>query len=174
MGLTLAKYKACICEGAAESAIMDILLDNHLLIFEREEMLDEQIIRCRDAKTFEIRYLRKGFNDKISVIRILDSRREHFKLSKAYQFKVDVINVITAPEIEMLIIFSENQYKELKKSGKKPSDFCKQDLKMNDVKSYQFVQNYFSDPDRLVEAIVLYNRVSKIQKGEYTLLDLLK
>lgn len=36
--MELAKIKACICEGAAEAAIMDILLDNHLLIFEREEM----------------------------------------------------------------------------------------------------------------------------------------
>ena len=29
--MELAKYKACICEGAAENAIMDVLLDNHLL-----------------------------------------------------------------------------------------------------------------------------------------------
>lgn len=31
--MELAKYKACICEGSAENAIMDILLDNDLLIF---------------------------------------------------------------------------------------------------------------------------------------------
>ena len=69
----------------------------------------------------ETRYLRKGFREMISVVRILDSRRENFKLSKAYESKVDVINVITAPEIEMLIIFNENKYSEFKKSGKKPS-----------------------------------------------------
>lgn len=51
MNLELGKYKACICEGAAEQAIMDILLDEHLLIFERNDMLDEQVIRCRDADT---------------------------------------------------------------------------------------------------------------------------
>ena len=78
--MELAKIKACICEGAAEAAIMDILLDNHLLIFEREEMLDEAVIRCRDGKTFENRYLRKGFKEMVSVIRILDSRKENFKL----------------------------------------------------------------------------------------------
>ena len=38
--MKLAKYKACICEGSAESAIIDILVDNNLLIFSREEMLD--------------------------------------------------------------------------------------------------------------------------------------
>lgn len=172
--MELAKYKACICEGAAESAIIDILLDHNLLIFQREEMIDEQVLRCRDAKTFEMRYLRKGFNDKISVIRILDSRREVFKLSKAYEDKVNVINIITAPEIEMLIIFTENKYMEFKKSGKKPSDFCKENLKMSHVKSYAFVKKYFEDHDRLVRAIKKYDEISKIPRGEYSLLDLLK
>ena len=31
--MELGKYKACICEGSAENAIMDILLDHDLLIF---------------------------------------------------------------------------------------------------------------------------------------------
>ena len=34
--MELAKYKACICEGSAEEAIIDILVDNDLLIFKRE------------------------------------------------------------------------------------------------------------------------------------------
>ena len=170
--MELAKVKACICEGAAEAAIIDVLLDNDLLVFKREEMLDESVIRCRDGKTFETRYLRKGFNELISVIRILDSRRENFKLSKAYESKVDVINVITAPEIEMLIIFNENKYNEFKKSGKKPSSFCKENLKMSSVKSYDFVKDYFSSSEILVQAIKTYNQMSKIRKDEYTLLDL--
>lgn len=153
---------------------MDILLDHDLLIFTREEMLEEEVIRCREGKRFEEKYLRKGFLGKISVIRILDSRRENFKLSKAYEHKVDVINVITAPEIEMLIILNEDKYKEFKRSGKKPSDFCKEDLKMTSVKSYHFVKNYFSDPDILLAAIRKYHEISKIRKGEYTLLNLLK
>lgn len=172
--MNLSKYTACICEGSAEEAIIDILLDNDLLIFTRQEMLEEQVIRCREGKKFEERYLRKGFSDKISVIRILDSRKENFKLSKAYEKKVDIINVITAPEIEMLIIFNEEKYNEFKKSRKKPSDFCKENLKMPDAKSYTFVKNYFSSPDILVSAIKKYHKMSRIPKGEYTLLDLLK
>ena len=172
--MELAEIKACICEGAAEAAIIDILLEHELLIFRREEMLDEGVIRCRDGKTFETRYLRKGFHGMVSVIRILDSRRENFKLSKAYESKVDVINVITAPEIEMLIIFNEGKYNEFKKSGKKPSSYCKENLKMFGVKSYDFVKSYFSDSRVLVQAIKKYNEISKIRKGEYTLLDLLR
>lgn len=172
--MELARYKACICEGSAENAVMDILLDHNLLIFSREEMIEEEVIRCREGRKFEEKYLRKGFADKISVIRILDSRRENFKLSRAYAGKVDVINVITAPEIEMLIIFSEDRYREFKKSGKKPSVFCKENLKMAEVKSYDFVRGYFQDPLVLVAAIKKYHEMSKIQKGEYTLLDLLR
>jgi hypothetical protein len=172
--MELAKYKACICEGAAEAAIMDILVDNDLLIFTRSEMLDESVIRCRSAKRFEERYLRKGFDNQISIIRILDSHREEFRLSKAYQRKIDVINVVTAPEIEMLIIHSEGAYEKFKKSGKKPSDFCKTDLRMGCVKSYDFVKGYFSNPETLIQAIKEYHRVANIQKGEHTLFDLLK
>lgn len=172
--MELAKYKACICEGAAESAIIDILVDNDLLIFPREEMLDESVIRCRSAKRFEERYLRKGFTHQISEIRILDSRREEFRLSKAYANKIDVVNVVTAPEIEMLIIHNEGAYEQFKRSGKKPSDFCKTDLKMHDVKSYDFVRDYFSNPETLVSAIREYRRVANIPNGEYTLVDLLK
>ena len=172
--MKLAKYKACICEGAAESAIIDILVDNDLLIFTREEMLEESVIRCRTAKKFEERYLRKGFDNQISVIRILDSRREDFRLSKAYANKIDVINIITAPEIEMLIIHNERAYERFKRSGKKPSEFCKIDLSIHDVKSYDFVKNYFSVPQTLVNAIGEYRRTANIPKGEYSLSDLLR
>ena len=74
----------------------------------------------------------------------------------------------------MLIIFAEDQYKEFKKSGKKPSDFCKENLRMPDVKSYDYVFGYFSNPEILVNAIKAYHRTAKIPKGEYTLLDLLR
>ena len=118
--------------------------------------------------------MRKGFDDQVSVIRILDSRRKDFRLSKAYEHKVDVINVITAPEIEMLIIHSEGAYDKFKRSGKKPSEFCKTDLRMHDVKSYDFVKNYFSNPQTLISAIKEYRRTANFPKGEYSLSDLLK
>ncbi|MBO5535354.1 MAG: hypothetical protein J6B53_08140 [Clostridia bacterium] len=167
-------YVACIAEGGAETAIIDILLDHHLLIFDREEMLDEQVLRCRSASMFESKYLRKGFSGKITVYRILDSRRENFRMSKAYEHKVDVINVVTAPEIEMLIILNENRYVDFKKSGMKPSEYCMNALKLHCVKSYDFVKQYFSDPSVLIAAMKRYTEVSRIAKGEWTLLNLIK
>ena len=148
-------YVACIAEGAAETAIIDILVDHHLLIFDREEILDEQVLRCRSASAF-------------------DSRREKFRLGKAYEHKVDVINVVTAPEIEMLIILNENRYDDFKKSGMKPSEYCVTVLKLQHVKSYDFVKQYFSDPSVLIAAMKKYTEVSRIPKGEWALLNLVK
>ena len=171
--IVIGAYVACIAEGGAETTILELLLDNHLLIFERERLLDEKILRCRSARAFESRYLRLGFEGTITVFRILDSRSENFKLSKAYRHKVDVINIITAPEIEILVILNENKYKEYKKSGMKPNEFCKGSLKLQNVKSPKFVKEYFADKDILIEAIRKYASVSKKRPGEYTLLDLL-
>jgi hypothetical protein len=100
--IELSPIVACICEGGAETAIIDMLVNNDMLIFSRDQMLDEDVIRCRSGKEFEQRYLRKGFDSKITVLRILDSHSEGFRLSAAYVHKVDVIKVVTAPEIEML------------------------------------------------------------------------
>ena len=169
----LGSYVACIAEGGAETAILELLLDHHLLIFERDRLIDDKILSCRSANAFESRYLRMGFEGRITVFRVLDSRRENFKLSKAYLHKVDVINIITAPEIEMLVILNEDKYKEYKKSGLKPNEFCKGPLKMRNVKSPSFVKEYFADVEILMGAIRKYASVSKIRRGEYTLLDLL-
>jgi hypothetical protein len=164
---------ACICEGAAEQAIMELLLESNQLIFNLEQLLEEEIIRSRSAKNFEKRYLRKGFNQKIIILRILDSRRTNFNLSKAYATKISVIDIITAPEIEMLIILNEDKYNEFKKSKMKPSEFCQIKLKLSRVKNYDFVKTYFSNINDLVKSIQEYKRVSKIKEGEYTLSDLL-
>jgi hypothetical protein len=87
---------------------------------------------------------------------------------------VDVINIITAPEIEMLVILNEDKYKEYKKSGLKPNEFCKGPLKMCNVKSPSFVKEYFADIDVLMGAIRKYASISKIRRGEHTLLDLFR
>lgn len=72
--MELSKYVACICEGTAEEVIVSKLLDADRLIFTRDNLLDGEIIRTRGAAAFEQRYLRKGFQCKITVLRVLDSR----------------------------------------------------------------------------------------------------
>lgn len=172
--MELSKYIACICEGAAEQAVIELLLDSNKLIFRYDDILENEVIRCRSAQKFEERYLRKGFTEKITILRILDSHRENFNLSRAYRGKIDVINIVTAPEIEMLMIYAEKKYAQYKRSGKKPSIFCKEDLGYSNVKSTAFVKQYFQNIDVLIAAIREHKRVAAVQRDEYTLADLLQ
>lgn len=164
---------ACICEGSGEQAIIELLLDNNILEFSKQDLLEDKVIRVRSAAKFEEMYLRKQFDKKITIVRILDSRKENFKLSKLYKNKVKVMNIITAPEIEMLIIHNENAYEHFKKTGSKPSEYCRKYLGYKDVKNYQFVRDYFSNIDTLLGAIKTYRKKANVRKGEMTLFDLL-
>ncbi len=47
-------------------------------------------------------------------------------------------------------------------------------LKMKSVKSYQFVKEYFEDPDKLLNAIKIYHQKKHKATEEETLYDLLK
>lgn len=175
--IELSPIIACICEGGAETAIINMLVDNNKLVFSREQMLNEEVIRCRNGKVFEQRYLRKGFESKITILRILDSHSEGFRLSPAYKCKVDVIKVVTSPEIEMLLILAEDKYDKYKKksSSMSPSIFCKQELKIKEnIKSQSYIRDYFSDINVLIDAIREYKRVMELKREEVYLADLLK
>jgi hypothetical protein len=177
------KYSAIICEGAAEEAIIEILLENHYLIIENDEyLINNGPIRTRGAKEFCDKYMGKDYGSKIALFRILDSKREKFNLRtakyrKIFEEKIEVTNVITPPEIELLIIVSEEKNEDFNRSGlSKPSEYCKQKLKLSNVKSYDFVKDYFSDVSKLLDAIKKVHSIKKpsIPKGFLTLYDLLK
>ena len=175
MDLNVKNYIACICEGSAEEVILDILLDADLLIFSRDSLLGGELIRTRGGEAFARKHLGFELDEKVTILRILDARSESFRIPLAYAWKIeDVYQVITSPEIEMLMILNEGLYKEYCKSGIKPSDFCKQKLHMSEVKTKAFVRDYFSDPDDLKNAIMEYKRVKKLPKGELCLADLLR
>lgn len=166
---------ACIGEGGAEHTILNILLDNGRLIFNRGQLIDETILRRISVKDFEKKYLRRDYDQKITIIRVIDSRSEKFKLSKAYSCQVEIVNVITTPEIEILIIIGEGKYNEYTKNKTmKPSTYCKTILKLKYVKSPDFIRNYFSNPDRLIRCITEYQHLHKSKNKEATLYDLIK
>ena len=169
---------ALICEGGAERAIIDLLLDNDKLLFSRDDLLSGDIIKERDAPTFQKKYLRMSLEKKIVLFRVLDSRRENFRLGVAYRDKVSVKNVITAPEIEMLYIISVGKYSDYMRVGGpsaiKPSDYCIKVLKAKRVKKPEFITQHFKSIDFLIDVLKEYKRLSCIRKGEYTITDLLK
>ena len=58
------KIIAGISEGSAESVIVNKLIDTGKLIFSRDDLLDGEVLRCRNAKIFEDKYLGKSFSKK--------------------------------------------------------------------------------------------------------------
>lgn len=170
---------ALLAEGAAEQAILDVLLDNDKLIYRREELLNEEILRERSATRFQRRYLGLGFSKKIKIYRILDSKGEQFKLGKAYQQKIsDVTNLYTTPEIEILFVILHHDYDNYtnkQKSKLKPSVYVKQKYSdVQHVKNHQDVCDFWNaQPDQLVIVLKEYVRLS-VHRVDQTIASLLK
>lgn len=72
MSIPLSNIIACICEGAAEQTIIELLLEDNLLIFTRENLIDEKVIRIRSAENFEKTYLTEKEKDMLkNLVNIL-------------------------------------------------------------------------------------------------------
>lgn len=71
------KY-AIICEGAAEKAIINILLENDRLIINKNDLYKGQLFgrADRNIKKFCDNHLNISIDFKIVIWRILDSKRE--------------------------------------------------------------------------------------------------
>lgn len=170
------KYILCICEGNFEITIMEMLLERHLLPFEKERLVEEKFIKRGSVANISRNYLNRKFDKPVYILRIIDSKSEKFKLSKEYLNKVNkIIDIITKPEIEILIIISENDYEKFTNSPpeirRSPSSYCKSEYGMKNVKSKKFVKEYFNDISKLKTAIKTHRTYTK--DNIYMLQDLL-
>ena len=173
---------AILCEGAAEQAILEILLENDVLTIKKETLFEEKVFRERSAESFFKKHMRVDLNEKVTIYRILDSKNENFKLSnkikKDFQEKYEVVDIITSPEIEMLVIISKGRFTDYSKvkSKVKPSEYCKKSLNLRKVKEYNFIRDYFSDVNHLISVIKQYHSLMKVNKDNFslTLYDLLE
>lgn len=155
-----------ICEGPTEVTILNILLENDKLIYSYDDLQYFEPLHIRSALEFERDYLNKDLEN-IKVYRIIDSRNKNvlkFKLSKAFEDKVEIINCVTSPEIEMLIIIAFGKYEEYTnkyKSKLKPNEYVKSILKISNPKNHKTIRKIFADCELLCESIKEYSRCSK-------------
>jgi|LSQX01.2.fsa_nt_gb hypothetical protein len=166
----------CLCEGTFEKELIELLLENDLLFFTTEDLVEEKVITERNVKNIKTFYLNRKYDDGLIILRVLDSETERFNLGNEYSKKVDnIITANTKPEIEILVIIDSNHYDVFTrrfKSHTKPSSYCRGQLNIKNVKQQGFVRNYFSDIDSLVQSLETYKRYTN-QKN-YTIFDLLK
>lgn len=163
------------CEGAAEKAVIELLVSSGKVKFNQDDIVDGKITRVRKARDVENTFLNRDYEERgLIICRILDSRSENFNLKKQYAEQYDVFNIYTRPEIEILHIIANKKYAEFKKSGEKPSIFFKElkGFKNYHFKSEEYVREQYSDFELLINTIREYDRVCG-QKDELNLSDLL-
>ena len=168
-------YVICICEGTAEQEILEWLLDEDKLLFKREDLIGKKTERSRTSKKIEDSYLSLDYDKPVYIIRIIDSKNEKFELGKLYKDRYKVFNLITNPEIEMLMIIHNGDYSDYtnKHADKKPSTYASIEYKIRNIKQSGTIKNFFNnDIDSLIEAIREHKRCKG--KGHYTIADLLK
>ncbi|MBT1161165.1 MULTISPECIES: hypothetical protein [Bifidobacterium] len=172
-----------VCEGSCERVIIETLLAAGKLIVDESSVIKDTIterptVICRSAKTIQDTFLGYDYDKQVAIVRILDSRKERFKLGYPYNETIPVFSCYTTPEIEMLAIIKEQQldrYTNRFKSKLKPSEFCKKELELTRIKNEAFLRDYWHDADELCDCLELYRRqhVSK-EKGELIIADLLQ
>ena len=182
-------YVLAICEGRAESVIFLKLLEAGLLVIPAGNLVEDEVTgrlctQCRSGRQIEERFLDKDYTtqegeSQLVILRILDSPRAQFRLHRLYEGRVLRFDVVTQPEIEMLVIHAEGRYEDWQRASRRdhnlhPNTFCKAQLGMSDVKSGDFLEEYWSDKDKLVGALRDYREHLGKRKGdELRLTDLL-
>lgn len=176
----------CISEGSAEEAIIKKLFDNDKLIFKSDDLYGEDKLirsfsRTRKGRNFARENLQMDYGEQhVNIVRILDSKNEKFNLGKEYEERIEsgeirIFNILTRPEIEILIIINEGHYSNFtnKSKGIDANNYCKVELNMKEVKRKSFVSNYFYNVEILINSIQDYKKLHS-KKSELSLCDLLE
>lgn len=154
------------CEGTAESVITGRLVQE-----DRTLVPSSQIVEDRDGRPFttlrNIKDLQREFfgvdyPHGLMIVRIKDNSPENFAIPRLYKDSVIYRDVITRPEIEVLILAREGQYRNWYQHGKtccKPSEWCERELGFKQVKTYQFLKEYWNSADAIVDAIHEYDHL---------------
>lgn len=168
-----------ICEGSAEKAILENLIESgalnipYSLLIEDPETGTPYTTKRKPSSIAETFLNLTYANGPVHIVRLIDSKNENFVLPRGYENHADVETLLTRPEIEILVILRENHYAQWNKSKKKPSDYCKTNLHMPKIKQYAFIKDYWSDIAALKNAIQEYDLRHKFANNEESLSELI-
>lgn len=170
-----------MCEGTNELKLIELLLDNDKLKFDRDDLLDMRPFHARQLTSPQLKPALDAYHGELSIYRVGDKMSDALKIPKELlPFIKEQRKFCTKPELEILLIIAENSVSQFEKvkSKQKPKDFCKQTIVLNRKKydnSTAFYDNYFKNNiDALVSAIIEYRRThGKHKSDEGYLYDLL-
>ena len=106
-----------MCEGPNELEIVKILLENDLLLFDKDELLNLIPYHARQIdKSPAVQLALNIYPGEGSVLRIGDGLTEKLRIPNKYKDKIIAVEkYCTKPELEMLLIIAENLLDEYNK-----------------------------------------------------------
>ncbi len=160
------------CEGPSEVQLINALLEDDELVFDKSKILDRRPIHFRQPKEIVALINTLPIEEELVFYRIGDTQNDEYNLSclSARKNRIKIRKICTKPEIELLVIINEhlyNQYLKVK-SDMKPKQF----VKIN-VSGFTSMDEYLKNHN-MVWAIREYKRLKRNGKEELYLADLLK
>lgn len=112
-----------MCEGPNELKIINILLENQKLKFTSDDLLGLVPYHARQIKSSAaVKAALNLYPDEVHVLRIGDGQNEKLEIPSAYKDKITLVEkYCTKPELEMLLIISEDladEYEKVKSKTK--------------------------------------------------------
>ncbi len=172
-----------MCEGPNELEVIKILLENDCFTFSMDDLLGLVSYHARQIKgSGQVQTALNMYPGKVVILRIGDKLSDKLVIPKEYKDKIiSVEKYCTKPELEILLIISENMTMEFEKvkSKKKAKTFAKENIRCG-RKPYKndtaFYRNYYgSNIQLLVNSIKDYRKYQGAhKKDEHYLAELLK
>lgn len=173
-----------ICEGNNEEVLLNLLLDSNNLSFTRDALIGQRVYPVRQISNPIIKTDLKHYGMPVKVYRVGDTQNDELVIPNDLRqivSKKEIYKYCTKPELEILLIITENKINEYEKvkSTQTPKQFAKANIKFNgkkyDQSSIFFEEYYRNRIDDLVRSINEYKRIrKKHKKEELYLADLLK
>lgn len=174
-----------MCEGQNEETLLNLLLDDEALTFNRDDLIGRRPYPIRQLSNPTIKTELKHYNKIVKVFRVGDKQNDKLVIPRDLKnivIKDEIYKYCTKPELEMLLIINEGLEKEYEKVKKveSPKVFAKKHVKYNGMKYDQsslFLQMYYGGKNvqNLINNIKKYKTYKRQhEKDELYLADLLK
>jgi hypothetical protein len=67
----------CICEGLSELVTINMLLDNDMLVFKRDQLISGEPVKRESVTSIQDKYLNYSFDKPLYILRIIDSKMKN-------------------------------------------------------------------------------------------------
>lgn len=156
-----------MCEGPNELEIIRMLLEQDKLIFTEDDLLNLVPYHARQiGNNAAVKTALNMYHGNVEIFRIGDKLNDDLKIPREYKEKIkDIKKYCTKPELEMLLIISENMDLEFEKEKSNifPKIFSKENVVYNRKRydnSTTFYRDYYGERiDLLVNTIKRYKQL---------------